>query len=130
MTAKEKIEKLTDTWYGYTLFANGVSLVINGIGFFSIAFTAMATIFSLFVTFLIGRWLLGRSSFGRLVVLCLSGIGLVAGALAVLRFGAMFLDEWSIAALAQTIVVACGVLVNLRSLRTLTDTSVKSYFKG
>lgn len=130
MTAKEKIEKLTDTWYGYTLFANAVSLLIHGIGFFSIAFTAMATVFSLFVTFLIGRWLLGRSSIGRLVVLCLSGIGLVTGALAVLRFGALFLDEWSIAALAQTVVVAAGTLVNLRSLRTLTDASVKTYFRG
>lgn len=130
MTAKEKIEKLTDTWYGYTLFANGVSLVINGIGFFSIAFTAMATVFSLFVTFLIGRWLLGRSSLGRLVVLCLSGIGLVTGAVGTLGLGATFLDEWSLSALGRTIIVAAGVIVNLRSLRTLTDTSVKTYFRG
>lgn len=130
MTAKERIEKLTDTWYGYTLFANAVTLVVNGIGFFSVAFTAASTLFSLFVTFLVGRWLLGRSSLGRFVILCLSSIGLVTGALATLKFGAAFLSDWSLALLAHTVVIAAGVLVNLRSIRTLTDSSVKAYFRG
>ncbi len=130
MTAKEKIEKLTDSWYGFTLFAGVITLIQSGFGFFSLLFGAASVLFSLFVTFMVGRWLLSRSSIARFVVLCLSGLGLVAGSLGAFKTGGELLSDWSFGLVLQMTVVLAGVLMNLRSLRTLTDSSVKAYFKS
>lgn len=130
MTAREKIEKLTEGWYGFTLFAGVLTLLQNGLGFFSLLFGAASVLFSLFITFLVGRWLLSKSSLARFVVLCLSALGLVAGSLGTLKMGGELLSSWSFGLILQLVVVVGGVLMNLRSLRTLTDSSVKAYFKS
>ena len=129
MTAQKKIEDLTDAWYGYAIFAGIGSFLYHGIGFFSLLWVAMTTSFSLFVAFFIGRRLRARSSLTRMIVIVLSAIGLVTGTLGVLKFGSAFLSNWSIGGLAMIAVVAAGLYMHVRSLRVLTDASVKSYFR-
>lgn len=130
MTAREKIEKLTEGWYGFTLFAGVATLLQNGFGFFSLLFGAGSMLFSFFITFLVGRWLLSKSSIARFVVLCFSALGLVAGSLGTLQTGGQLLSDWSFGLILQLAVIVGAVLMNLRSLRTLTDSSVKAYFKS
>ena len=130
MTGKEKIEKLTDGWYGFTLFAGVIGLLQSGFGLFSLLFGAASVLFSLFITFVVGRWLLSRSSIARFIVMCLSALGLVAGSLGAFKMGSELLSDWSFGLILQLTVMVALVLMHLRSLRTLTDSSVKAYFRS
>ena len=78
MTARDKIEKLTNSWYGFALLSAAWSLFQNGIGVFSVVGGAISLVFSLALTYFIGKRLLARSSLTRtflLVVSVLSKIG-------------------------------------------------------
>ncbi len=129
MSAKEKIEGLTNSWYGFAVAAALLSLFQNGIGVFSLLATAASFVFSVVVTFALGRLLLGRSSFTRVVLLVLSAIGTVTGSLATVKLAGAFFDAWSLKLLLNIALVAAGVSMNFKSLRTLTDPSVKLYFR-
>jgi hypothetical protein len=128
MTAKEKIEGLTNGWYGLAVLGAIYSLVDNGIGFWSLLSTAASFAFSVALTWFFGRRLLAKSSFWRAVLLIISGIGTVVGGLTTARLGWQFLHEWSLSLLLGTLMVGAGVYMNGRSFRVLTDKTVKAYF--
>jgi len=128
MTARAKIEELTNGWYGLAAFGAVVSVLQNGIGIFSLFFTIMALCFSLFVTFFLGRRLLARSSLTRMVLLVLSAVLGVLGSLGVVKLIWAFFGSFSFGLLLTAAVAAATVLMHFRSFRTLTDSSVKSYF--
>ena len=125
MTAKQKIEELTNAWYGFALFGALVSLLQNGIGFFSLFFTAASMCFSIFVTWFLGRRLLARSSLTRVLLVVLSALGVGFGTLGVVWsvFG-----SWSFSGLVTIALSVASIWMNVRSLRVLTDQSVKTYF--
>ncbi len=129
MSAKERIETLTNGWYGFTLFAGLISLLQSGIGIISLVLTGATTLFSLAFTFFLGRRLLARSSLTRSILVFSSalsaGLGLLGGA----KLGMAFFHEWSLGILLTLAVTAGSVLMNVRSFRVLTDSSVKSYFR-
>ena len=129
MTAKEKIEKLTDGWYGYTLFAGLITLIHNGIGFFSIFLAIGSTIFSLFITFLVGRWLLARSSIGRWIVITLSAFGVILAGLATAAYAFDIFRSFGLSPILSVLLFGSCTLMNLRSVRTLSESSVKAYFR-
>jgi hypothetical protein len=126
MTAQKKIEQLTDTWYGFALFAGVVSVLVNGIGFFSIGIAVASTFVSLLITFVVGRLLLRRSSLTRLVVMVVAALSTISSALALVKF----VSDISFSGLIGAVLMAVTIYMNVRSLRVLTDSSVKAFFRG
>jgi hypothetical protein len=132
MTAKEKIEKLTNGWYGYTVFWGLVWLLMNGLGFLglNLVFTIGSTVFSLFITFLLGRALLRRSGSTRVILTILSALGVMFGLLGTVSVLWKFLGDWSLTLLVYAAMMGGNVMMNARSFRVLTDKSVKAYIAG
>jgi hypothetical protein len=128
MTAKQKIETLTNSWYGYVLFTSAVALVERGLGVFSILTTAVAVLFNLFIVWYLGRKLLHKSSLTRVLLVLLSGIMMVLGAIGTAKIGWAFLHEWSLSLLVGIFFGGASVVMNARSFRVLTDSQVKAYF--
>jgi hypothetical protein len=128
MTARQKIESLTNAWYGFSLIAAGIALAQSGIGLFSIVWSALSLAVTFFVVWFIGRRLLAKSSLTRVVMLVISGVGTVLGCLATAKLGWAFLHDWSIWLLVSAFMSATAVGMYIRSWRTLTDVSVKAYF--
>ena len=128
MNAKQKIENLTHTWYGFTVFMGAVTLLVNGIGFFSILGAAFSTVFSLVVSFAFGRLLLGGSSLTRILLVVFSAIGVVLGVLGVGQTIYTFFGDWSLSLLGYAALGIAGVSVNVKSFRVLTDATVKAHF--
>jgi len=126
MTAREKIEHLTNSWYGFNIFAGAMSLIMGGLGIFSLVWATLATFASLVVTYLLGRKLHNRSSLTRSVLIVLSVIfgllGVVGLIFGVLRF------ELSLTYLLEGIYVLALVSMYFKSVRVLTDKQVKAYF--
>ena len=130
MTAREKIQNLTNAWYGYFLFAGVVSVLRDGASFFSIAITAICTLGLFLMTWFIGRRLLARSSFTRLALVLISfGVAALSG-YGVAKAGWMFVHEWSFSLLIGIVLGAGSVMMHVRSFRVLTDSSVKTYIES
>ncbi|MBX3214366.1 MAG: hypothetical protein KF850_20190 [Labilithrix sp.] len=127
MTGKAKIEGLTNSWYGFAVFSALYALLMNGIGVLSIASAVGGMFFSWFITFLIGRALIKKSSLTRLVLLFVSGLLAILGALGVGKAAWMFVQTWQLGVLASAAYAAVGVWMQARSFRTLVDGSVKAY---
>ena len=128
MTARQKIEGLTNSYYGYAVFGAALSLWNNGIGFFSLIGTAFSFVFSILLTWFIGRRLLAKSSLTRVLLVVLTGIFSVLGSVSVAKMGWTFFQTMSLSVLLYTGLVAVGVYMNIKAFRVLTDSSVKAYF--
>lgn len=130
MTATQKIEGLTNSYYGYAVFGAAVSLWNNGIGFFSLIGTALSFVFSIFLTWFIGRRLLAKSSLMRVVLVLFTGIFSVLGSISVAKMGWTFFQTMSLSVLLYTGLVGVGVYMNVKAFRVLTDKSVKAYINS
>lgn len=128
MSAQKKLEKLTDSWYGFALFTAIIGILSSGFGILTLLWTAASLMFSLVLTFFIGRRLQKRGKLTRLVMVVVSAISTVTGAFGVYSLGTKFLAGWSFGLLLQIVAVCAGVMMAVRSFRTLTDSQVKSYF--
>lgn len=128
MTAKQKIETLTNMWYGYALFTSVVALVERGIGIGSIVGTAIGLCLNLFVIWFLGRRLMNKSSLTRVVLVLCSGIMTVLGTVGTAKLGWAALHELSLSLIVATFFAGTAVVMNARSFRTLTDSQVKAYF--
>jgi hypothetical protein len=127
MSAREKIENLTNSWYGFALFTGLVTFLQNGIGVFSALGALASTLFSLFLTFFIGRRLLARGSITRVILLVLSVLSLGLGSLGVFSLGKAFLQDWSFSLLFGIVYALLSLHMNFKSFRVLTDAQVKAY---
>jgi hypothetical protein len=127
MSGREKIEKLTQAWYGFAVFSAVWSLLNNGLGLFSILGAVGSMLVSFVITYFIGRALRNRSSFTRFVLLVLSGLSSVFGAIGVVRLGYAFVQSWSLQVISLMVFAAASLMINVRSFRTLRDASVKAY---
>lgn len=128
MTATQKIEGLINSWYGYAVFGAALSLWNNGIGFFSLLGTAASFVFSIFLTWFIGRRLLKKSSLTRLLMVLVTAVSSVLGSIGVAKMGWNFFQTFSLSTLVYAALTAVAVYMNVKSFRVLTDTSVKAYF--
>jgi hypothetical protein len=127
MTAKEKIEKLTNSWYGFDVFSAVVSFVfVNGIGIFSGIFSAMGLFISLFITWWIGRNLMNKSSLQRVVLLVFSTLFMLLGMLGIGR--TLWSAEWSLSLFGYVAWSSIGVYMHAKSINVLTDKDVRAYF--
>jgi hypothetical protein len=128
MTAREKIQGLTNSWYGYVVFTAGLSLLRSGLGFFTLLFGLISLAATLVFTWFIGNRLLAKSSLWRVLILIVSSLTVVFGTLGVAKAGWMFLHDWSLSLLFGILFGAVSIGMHIKSLRVLTDDSVKSYF--
>ena len=127
-TGKEKLENLTNSWYGFALVSGIATVAMNGIGVFSIVGAAMWTFFMFCVTFVLGRALIKKSSITRAFLLVVSAVFTVLGVLGVGSSVWSFFSEWSLSYLVYAAFGASSVYMHGRSFRVLTDSSVKAYF--
>jgi len=79
MTAKEKIQNLTNAWYGFAVVAGIGAVLQNGIGFFSILAALGSTLFSFVLTYFFGRRLLAKSSLTRLFLVIVTALAALFG---------------------------------------------------
>ncbi len=128
MTAREKIEELTNAWYGLALMSAVASIVMNGIGLFSLVGTALSLTFSLFVAWFFGGRLLARSSFWRLVLIVLSAVSVPMGAYGAYHLAGAIFSSFTLTNILLFALSLGSTWMSFRSLRVLTDKSVKAYF--
>ncbi|HRG98540.1 MAG TPA: hypothetical protein PLR99_19950 [Polyangiaceae bacterium] len=127
MTARDKIEKLTNSWYGFALLSALWSLFQNGIGMFSLVGGAVSLAFSLALTYFIGKRLLARSSLTRSFLLVVSVLSMLLGTFWVYRTGVAFFHTWSFGLLLHIAFALMSLRMNFKSVRVLTDDSVAAY---
>ena len=129
MSAKQRIEALTNAWYGFAIFAAAISFLQRGIGIFSLMIVAVSLAFSLASAFFVGRRLLRKSSLTRSFLLFTSVVSGLWAAWSCYRYGTAFFGEWSFSLLLKLALAGGTLSMDLRSFRVLTDASVKSYFR-
>ncbi|MBS2013766.1 MAG: hypothetical protein JST00_12815 [Deltaproteobacteria bacterium] len=127
MSAKQKIESLTNSWYGYFFFGALLKLWNGGFGLFNLASTAFTFALACLLAFFLGRRLGNRSSLTRFVLVCISGLFTVLGAVGTARMGWMFFQTWQLGTLLYAAGIALSTYMYGRSFRVLTDASVKAY---
>ena len=127
MSGKTKIEGLTNSWYGFAVFSAVFSGVTSGFGFFTTAWAIAGMFLSWFLTFLIGRALVRRSSLTRVLFVLVSGVLTLLGMLSAGRSGWSFIQHWELGTLLTAVYSATSMWINAKSFRTLTDSSVKAY---
>ena len=128
MSAREKIEGLTNTWYGYAVFGAALSLWNRGLGIGSLLTVGASFLFTIFLTWFIGRRLLAKSSLTRVILLITTSLSSVFGTIGVAKMGWHFMTSLDFSSLAYAGILGVSVYMNARSFRVLTDKSVKLYF--
>lgn len=128
MTAREKLQQLTNAWYSIAVVSAGASLLMNGLGIFSIV-GAILSLSSMFIlTWWIGRKLMNRSSLMRSVCIVVSVIASVLGILGLFGLGKELFEDFRLSIFLDMALVVMGISMHMRSFRVLTDTQVKAYF--
>ena len=126
--AKEKIEGLTNSWYGYAVFGAALSLWNRGLGIGSIIGVAGSFLFTILLTWFIGRRLLAKSSITRLLLIIVTSLSSVFGSIGVAKMGWSFVTNLDFTSLVYALLLSVSVYMHARSFRVLTDKSVKAYF--
>jgi hypothetical protein len=151
MTARQRIEELTYTWYGFTVFAAVASIVQAALwplsasllfspiklalAFLGSAFSVLLAI-GLNVVFLVvnvlivrafGRALLGRSAITRVFLVLASAVLAVLHAWSGLQQLWNGVSHLSVAPLVGALVAAVAVALYLRSFRVLSHPDVRAY---
>jgi len=127
MTAKQKLESLTNAWYGF-FFVSAVANLLRDFGVIKAVFAALSFAATSFIVWFIGRRLQSKSGLTRMLMLIIAGIGTLSGSYAAAKLSWMFVHEWSLWILISALWSASAVVMYVRSWRTLTDASVKAYF--
>jgi hypothetical protein len=137
MTAKQDLENLSHSWYGYVvcaalfsvfgLRASGIFTFAIGLSIWMVINAFMLVVALAVVTFL-SRRLLARSSGTRVFLIVVSALFAVLGTLTFLDEGRMFLSYWSLSLLLRMAATAVGVMMNARSFAILMRPNVRRYF--
>ena len=128
MNAKEKIEGLTNSWYGYAVFGAALSLWNRGLSIGSIIGVAGSFLFTIFITWFIGRRLLAKSSLTRVILIAWTTLTSIFGTIGVAKMGWSFVTTLDFSSLVYAALLSVSVYMHARSFRVLTDKSVKAYF--
>ncbi|WP_394840256.1 hypothetical protein LVJ94_25560 [Pendulispora rubella] len=130
MNARQKIESLTNAWYGFAVFSAAFYILRNGFGFFSLTRTMIVFLFSLVGMFFIGRRLLSKGHIIRFILLLCTAVATLTGTLGAGHRVLEFLGDWSFSLLLDAAGALVAVYMNARSFRVLTDSSVRAYFNS
>ena len=129
MGARKKIEELTNAWYGFAIFGGLVALLSRGFGLWSLFVVGSSTLFSIFISWFVGRRLLAKSSFSRFVTLIVAGISSVTGAFGTFNAATQLITSFSFSQVLLLALIVGGTWMNIRSFMVLRDPEVKSYFR-
>lgn len=129
MGARKKIEELTNAWYGFAIFGGLVALLSRGIGLWSLFVVGGSTLFSIFVSWFVGRRLLAKSYFTRVVTMFLAAISSLTGSYGTYKAATVLLTSFSLGQMLVLALVAAGTWMNVRSFMVLRDPEVRSYFR-
>jgi hypothetical protein len=127
MGARERIETLTNAWYGLALFGALMSVLMNGIGIFSLFIAGISLVVSCAITWFLGQRLLARSRFTRGLLVVLSALSGLLGLLGSARLVMAIPSGLSLSLLETLALSVASTWMNARSFFTLTSDSVKSY---
>jgi len=130
MTATQKIDGLVNSWYGYAVFGAALRLWQNSIGIISLITTVGAFLFWTLVTWFIGNRLRNKSSLMRIVLVVGSAIFGVLGTVSAAKMGWSFVHTLALSDLLYAGIFGLGVYMNAKSLKVLTDSSVKAYINS
>lgn len=129
MTARQRIEELTNAWYGYVAFTALAALFREGFpGVFTIAWGLMGLGCTIVCVWFLGKRLLAKSSLTRSVLLVASAIGVVSGGIGLGLRALTFLRDWELHVLTTGIFLGVSVYMYARSWKALTQPSVRAYF--
>lgn len=129
-TARQKIEGLTHSWYGWTAFTSLLALWDRGIGIISLFLTGAGFLLSCLVIWFLGNRLVNKSSLTRVLLVVLSAIVSVLGTIGTAKLGWTFINTLSLSVALQAAFTGLGVYMHARSFKVLTDSSVKTYIGG
>ncbi|NUP06079.1 MAG: hypothetical protein HOW73_08475 [Polyangiaceae bacterium] len=127
MTARQKIEWITNNWYGFAVVSAIFSVLFNGFGIFRMFLTAFGLAFSLGLTWMLGKLLLARSSLTRFVLVIASVLGIAGHGLMLGWSAWSFLSDWSFGLIIKGAVSLVCLMMHARSFKVLIDKDVKSY---
>ena len=127
MTARQRIEWLNSSWYGYLLVTGIGAGIFGGRSFL---WAILGTACSLLVAFTLGRGLLNRSSLTRAVLLVISMLGMALGAMGLLYQTFVVVASFSLMAGLAAVMTILQVMMHLRTYRVLKDSSVKAYISA
>jgi hypothetical protein len=128
MAAREQLQKLTNGWYSMAVVSAGASLLMNGLGIFSIVGSVLSLSFMFLLTWWIGRKLQNRSSLTRSVCILASVVFSVLGILGIFGLGRELFEDFRLSIFVDIALMVMTISMNVRSFRVLTDTQVKQYF--
>lgn len=129
MTARQKIENLTNTWLGYFTVSAVVGLFANGIpGPFRIVGAIVGLGFWLFVAWFLGRRLLAKGSLTRAILLVGNGLFALSESYGIAKTALTFVRTWEFSLLAAMTFLGVSVYMHAKTFRVLTDSSVRAYF--
>ena len=136
-TAKQKLEKLSHSWYGYAVCATLFSvfgLRASGLVSLAIGFVVWAVICAIglaislaMMAFFSSRLQAGSAAM-RSFLLFVSGLFTVLGVLSFLGEGRLFLQVWNLSILLQMAATGVSVWMYARSFAVLTDKQVRTFF--
>ncbi len=154
MTARQRIEQLTHTWYGFTVFAAIASVVtvalwpfsagllfsparlaLTFVGsafalMFAIGLNVVGLVIGLFVVSLLGRALMARSASTRLLLVVLVPVLGALTAYTALQQLWSGIPGLALSPLLSAAVSLIAVSLYLRSWRVLTSAAVRDYTRG
>lgn len=127
MSAREKIENLTNAWYGFSLVSALWGFWESGIGVFSAVWALVGLVVSFALTFFFGRRLLNKGGLTRMFLVVVSALGLLGWSLGTFGFAREMLSSFRFGLVFDIAFAVASVSMYFKSLRTLTDSSVKTY---
>jgi len=127
MSARAKIETLTNSWYGFSVVSAAWGFWESGIGMFSAIFALLGLFVSLGLTFFFGRRLLNKGGITRVFLLVVSFIGLVSWGLGTYGFAREMMTSFRFGLVFDIAFALASVSMYFKSLRTLADSQVKAY---
>ncbi len=125
-TGRDKIQSLTNAWYGATVFGALLSFLGNGPSVANLVGLGIGTTISLAIVFVIGRSLLNRSGFTRGLMVVLAALSLCIAGYGGYRM--VVVESWTFAGLFMLGSVAITSMMNLHSIKVLTSRSANAYF--
>lgn len=128
MSARAKIENLSNTWYGFAVASALATLLVEGISLWNIATGAIGLLFTLGFMFFISRRLLNKGRLTRWILIATTAFFSVSGAYGTVKAGWTFVHAWELRFIVAAVASAVTAWMMAKSFRVLTDSSVKAYF--
>lgn len=128
MSARAKIENLSNSWYGFAVASAIATLLMEGISLWNIVTGAIGLVFTLGFMFFLSRRLLNKGRLTRWILIVATAFFGLSGAYGAAKAGWTFVHAWELRFIVAAAASAVTSWMMAKSFRVLTDASVKQYF--